>query len=99
MNAADPDISTHTNDKASVDQLAHLTCCRGQWLVSLCGMRDLAVELGEPDDVCAMCVEELVRLRPSALHEAERICPYDGDACPSPQELDAKAERLLGLDL
>lgn len=92
-----PDTSTRLDPRSRADELAHLTCCRSPWRVSFCGMRNLAIDVTEPDEVCSMCVEEVFRLRPSLPYEEDFICPCDGSPCPPDEELDAMAERFLGL--
>lgn len=97
MAATHEQTDTTTEVQARADDLAHLTCCRSAWEVSFCGMRGLPIDLVERREVCSMCVEEVHRLRPSFPYEEEYLCPHDGEPCPSDGELDAMAERFLGL--
>ena len=85
---------------ADEDDTMHLVCCRdpawlGGVLKAMCGWEGEDVMV-TAKVVCAVCVEEVSRLRPGWRYEVEDICPVDGQPCPDEvARLEVVARRVL----
>ena len=85
---------------AREDDIAHVACCRdpawlGGVLKALCGVEGEDVML-TAEVVCALCIEEMTRLRARWQLDEDDICPLDGAPCPDELALfDLVTRRVL----
>lgn len=85
-----PHTETRYRFVANPEEITHLVCCRDfSWRVAFCGFEGIEVNPAA-EIICAMCLEEVSRLRPDLASGQEIICPVDGNRCPDEDEIDRR---------
>lgn len=95
MAVQDTQLETTLGMSLDSYEVNHLVCCRESWDVALCGIRGDKINITS-GFICAMCLEEVERLRPGMLASGAFVCPLDGSACPPDDEIDDRIRRATG---